>query len=83
MSNDTKIAIITGAGTGVGRAAALALMKAGYIVALAGRRRDKLDQVAAEGALTQGRSLVVPTDVSDPDGVKALFAEVKEHLWAA
>src|SRR5215467_5720839 len=57
-----KIAIVTGAGTGVGRAAALALMKAGYVVALAGRRKDKLDEVAAEGAATQGRSMVVPTD---------------------
>ena len=49
-----KIAIVTGAGTGVGRAAALALMKAGYVVALAGRRKDKLDEVATEGAATQG-----------------------------
>ncbi len=73
----SKIAIVTGAGTGVGRAAALALMKAGYVVALAGRRRDKLDDVAAEGAATQGRSMVVPTDVADPAAIKALFAAVK------
>src|SRR5262249_20301787 len=72
-----KIAIVTGAGTGVGRAAALALMKAGYVVALAGRRKDKLDEVAAEGAATQGRSMVVPTDVADPAAIKALFAAVK------
>ena len=72
-----KIAIVTGAGTGVGRAAALALMKAGYVVGLAGRRKDKLDEVAAEGAATQGRSMVVPTDVADPVAVKALFAAVK------
>src|SRR5579883_1376426 len=45
-----RIAIVTGAGTGVGRAAALALMKAGYVVTLAGRRKDKLEEVAAEGA---------------------------------
>ena len=75
-----KIAIVTGAGTGVGRAAALALMKAGYAVALAGRRKDKLDEVAAEGAGVQGQSLVVPTDVADPASIKALFAAVKARF---
>ena len=73
-----KIAIVTGAGTGVGRAAALALMKAGYVVALAGRRADKLQEVAAEGAAAQGRSLAVQTDIADPASIKALFAKVKE-----
>ena len=73
-----KIAIVTGAGTGVGRAAALALMKVGYAVVLAGRRKDKLDEVAQEGKATNGTSLVVPTDVSDPASIKALFAKVKE-----
>ena len=77
MNGTSKIAIVTGAGTGVGRAAALALMKAGYIVALAGRRKDKLDEVAAEGL--QGQSLAVPTDVADPASIKALFAVVKER----
>jgi len=77
MNNTEKVAIVTGAGTGVGRAAALALMKAGYAVALAGRRKDKLDEVAAEGAGAQGKSLVVPTDVADPGSIKALFAAVK------
>jgi NAD(P)-dependent dehydrogenase (short-subunit alcohol dehydrogenase family) len=71
-----KIAIVTGAGTGVGRAAALALMKAGYVVALAGRRKDKLEEVAAEGAAGQGRSMVVPADVADPASIKELFAAV-------
>jgi NAD(P)-dependent dehydrogenase (short-subunit alcohol dehydrogenase family) len=74
----TKIAIVTGAGTGVGRAAALALMKAGYVVALAGRRADKLNEVAAEGAAAQGRSLAVETDIADPASIKALFAKVME-----
>ena len=73
-----KIAIVTGAGTGVGRAAALALMKVGYAVVLAGRRKDKLDEVAQEGKATNGTSLVVPTDVSDPASIKALFAKAKE-----
>src|SRR5258708_2759963 len=72
-----KIAIVTGAGTGVGRAAALALMRAGYVVALAGRRKDKLEEVATEGAATQGRSMVVPTAVADPAAIKALFPPVK------
>jgi NAD(P)-dependent dehydrogenase (short-subunit alcohol dehydrogenase family) len=80
MNNTEKVAIVTGAGTGVGRAAALALMKAGYAVALAGRRKDKLDEVAAEGAGSQGKSLVVPTDVADPASIKALFAAVKARF---
>jgi NAD(P)-dependent dehydrogenase (short-subunit alcohol dehydrogenase family) len=62
-----KIAIVTGAGTGVGRAAALALMKVGYAVVLAGRRKA-----------TNGQSLVVPTDVAEPASIKALFAKTKE-----
>jgi len=80
MNNTEKVAIVTGAGTGVGRAAALALMKAGYAVALAGRRKDKLDEVAAEGAGANGKSLVVPTDVADPASIKALFAVVKARF---
>src|SRR5215470_3760913 len=78
MNNTEKVAIVTGAGTGVGRAAALALMKAGYMVVLAGRRKDKLDEVAAEGAAASGKALAVPTDVSDPASIKALFAKVKD-----
>jgi NAD(P)-dependent dehydrogenase (short-subunit alcohol dehydrogenase family) len=78
MTSHDRIAIVTGAGTGVGRAAALALMKAGFVVALAGRRADKLEEVAAEGAASQGRSLAVQTDIADPASVKALFAAVKE-----
>jgi NAD(P)-dependent dehydrogenase (short-subunit alcohol dehydrogenase family) len=82
MNNTEKVAIVTGAGTGVGRAAALALMKAGYAVALAGRRLEKLVEVAAEGAAAiQGLSpLVMPTDVADPASIKALFAMVKARF---
>jgi len=71
----SKVAIVTGAGTGVGRAAALALMKAGYAVALAGRRKEPLEAVAKEGG---GNALVVPTDVKDVASIRALFAKVKE-----
>ena len=76
MSTSQKIAVVTGAGTGVGKAVALALMKDGYAVALAGRRKDKLDEVAREG--TPGKSLAVVTDVADPDSIKALFKTVRE-----
>src|SRR5207237_164332 len=65
-----KVAVVTGAGSGVGRAVALALLREGCAVALAGRRRDRLDETAAAAA---GRTLVVPTDVTDPDAVRALF----------
>jgi NAD(P)-dependent dehydrogenase (short-subunit alcohol dehydrogenase family) len=80
MAGTQKIAVVTGAGTGVGRAAALALMKAGYTVVLAGRRKDKLDEVAKEGAAAGGKSLAVPTDVADPASIKALFAKVKDSF---
>ena len=77
MSNDTnrKVAIVTGAGSGVGKAAALALLKAGYQVALAGRRLEPLQTVAAESGF-EGNALAVSTDVADPDSVAALFKAV-------
>src|SRR3984957_7079106 len=70
-----KIALVTGAGSGVGRAAALALSRDGYTVVLAGRRREMLDAVAKEAS---GKTLPVPTDVSEPDSIRALFAKTKE-----
>jgi NAD(P)-dependent dehydrogenase (short-subunit alcohol dehydrogenase family) len=69
-----RIAVVTGAGSGIGRATALALLGAGYAVALAGRRAQPLEEVAAEAG---GRARVVPTDVTRPESVDALFAEVR------
>ena len=69
----SKIAIVTGAGTGIGRAVALALAHHGWKVALAGRRREPLEAVAGEAPA--GATRVVPTDVSQPASVKALFAD--------
>jgi NAD(P)-dependent dehydrogenase (short-subunit alcohol dehydrogenase family) len=71
-----KIAIVTGAGTGVGRAASLALMQAGFTVALAGRRREKLEETASLGPT--GKALVVPADMTDAGSIAALFAKVME-----
>jgi len=79
---DKKVAIVTGAGSGVGKAVALALMKDGYHVSLAGRRKDMLEQVAAAGAAS-GRTLVVPTDVCDPEAIRALFARTKKPSAAS
>jgi len=78
MSPPTKIALVTGAGTGIGKAVALALMREGYAVTLAGRRQDKLDETAVEGNAIGAHSLAVATDVSDPASVKAVFAKTKE-----
>jgi NAD(P)-dependent dehydrogenase (short-subunit alcohol dehydrogenase family) len=72
-----KIAIVTGAGTGIGRAVALALARHGWSVALAGRRREPLDAVAAEAPA--GTTRAIPTDVSDAASVKALFDETVRH----
>jgi NAD(P)-dependent dehydrogenase (short-subunit alcohol dehydrogenase family) len=74
-----RVAIVTGAGSGIGKAAALALLKEGYRVALAGRRRERLEATAAESGAAE-RALVVPTDVADPGAVRALFAETREAL---
>jgi len=76
MAEVQKVGVVTGAGTGVGKAVALALMAEGYAVVLAGRRKEMLEQVAKEGA--PAKSLVVPTDVSKPDEIKALFAKTKD-----
>ena len=68
-----QVAIVTGGGTGIGKAAALALLADGWRVAVAGRRPEALEQVVAEAA-APGRTLAVPTDVTDPASVEALFA---------
>ena len=72
-----KIAIITGAGSGIGKETTLALLKAGYGVVLAGRTREKLEAVAAESKASSGQYLIVPTDVANPASVDHLFAETK------
>src|SRR5881628_3415552 len=72
-----KVAIVTGAGSGVGKAVALALLKEGYQVALAGRRKDALEKVVAEAGDARARALAVPTDVRDPEAIRALFAQTK------
>jgi NAD(P)-dependent dehydrogenase (short-subunit alcohol dehydrogenase family) len=74
----SKIALVTGAGTGVGKAVSLTLAKAGYAVVLAGRRREPLDEVAA--AIGEGNALAVPTDVADPAQIDNLFAQTRERF---
>jgi NAD(P)-dependent dehydrogenase (short-subunit alcohol dehydrogenase family) len=78
MAKLQKVAVVTGAGTGIGRAVALALMQEGYATVLAGRRQDKLEEVAGECKSIGAQSLVIPTDVSDPAAVKTLFARTRE-----
>jgi len=75
----SKTAVVTGAGSGIGRAVALALLRNGYQVALAGRRRDALDATAA-AALPNAKALPLVTDVSDPASVAALFRNVKDSF---
>jgi NAD(P)-dependent dehydrogenase (short-subunit alcohol dehydrogenase family) len=72
-----KVALITGAGSGIGKATALAFLREGYSVVFAGRRKDRLEQAAAS-APSGSEVLVVPTDVSDPAAVRSLFAKTKE-----
>ena len=78
MDSSEKIAIVTGAGTGIGKAAALALLEDGWAVVFAGRRPEVLEAAAAEGGGSESRTLVVPTDVREPGSIKALFARTQE-----
>jgi len=77
MGAQNMIAIVTGAGSGIGKSVALTLLKNGYSVALAGRRKDALEQAVKDSG-AGARALAVPTDVSDPQSVKALFARTKQ-----
>jgi NAD(P)-dependent dehydrogenase (short-subunit alcohol dehydrogenase family) len=80
MGPNGKVAVVTGAGSGIGRAVALALLGEEYSVALAGRRREALERTAAEAGPAAGRALVAPADVSDPASVRALFATTQGTL---
>ena len=71
-----KVALVTGAGTGIGKAVSLALAADGYAVVLAGRRRDKLEETAKEAG--SAKTLIVETDVSDPASIQACFAKTKQ-----
>jgi NAD(P)-dependent dehydrogenase (short-subunit alcohol dehydrogenase family) len=78
--SENRVALITGAGSGIGRAAALALHHAGFSIVLAGRRASEIEKTAAMAARSGGRILAVPTDVSQPDSVKELFTRVREEF---
>jgi NAD(P)-dependent dehydrogenase (short-subunit alcohol dehydrogenase family) len=78
MDTPAKIAVVTGAGSGIGRATAQALLDVGWTVVLAGRRREMLEETAALAEAEPPRTLVVPTDVRDPAAVAALFGRVRE-----
>ena len=80
MATHSKTALVTGAGTGVGRAVALALLKDGYRVALAGRRREMLEQTASQAGPAGRNTLIVSTDVGKPDQVQALFAKIRDNF---
>ncbi|MDA8110115.1 MAG: SDR family NAD(P)-dependent oxidoreductase [Betaproteobacteria bacterium] len=78
MSTQGKVALVTGAGTGIGKAVALAFLKNGYRVALAGRRQQLLDKTVQDAGADGSRALALATDIGKPDAVRALFARVRE-----
>ena len=78
MSTQEKVAMVTGAGSGIGRASALALMRAGWALVLVGRRKEQLDEETAAAGKDFGKSLVVPSDMTDPASIAALFAKTME-----
>jgi NAD(P)-dependent dehydrogenase (short-subunit alcohol dehydrogenase family) len=78
MNSFEKVAIVTGAGSGIGKSTALAFLEQGYAVALAGRRKQPLEATAAKSGSAVSRALVVPADVSDPDAVHHLFLQTKQ-----
>ena len=78
MDSNGRVAIVTGAGTGIGKYSALALLRDGYSVVLAGRRLERLQSTVEAAADCRSRALPVPTDVGDPQSVQALFAKTYE-----
>jgi NAD(P)-dependent dehydrogenase (short-subunit alcohol dehydrogenase family) len=80
MTSDGRVALVTGAGSGIGSAVSLALQTAGYSVVLAGRRAGELEKTAAAASKSGGQMLVVPADVSDPESVRVLFAKATERF---
>jgi NAD(P)-dependent dehydrogenase (short-subunit alcohol dehydrogenase family) len=78
MGSDGRVAIVTGGGTGIGKHSALALLRDGYSVTIGGRRPEPLEATVEEAGTDAERLLAVPTDVGDPDSVRALFARTKE-----
>ena len=80
METPAKVAVVTGAGSGIGRACAQALLGAGYAVALAGRRAEALETTGRESGAPPARWLAVPTDVTDPASVRALFERTRERF---
>lgn len=77
MTTHNKVAVITGGGTGIGKATALAFIKDGYRVVITGRRTEPLDETIKEAGVDSSRMIGVPTDVGNPEAVKALFAKTK------
>jgi len=80
MAAPKKIALVTGAGSGIGKQISLALLRDGYAVVLAGRRQEPLEETAKAAGESGANALVVPADVSDPASVKNLFAKTKEKF---
>jgi len=78
MTSSSKVAVVTGAGTGIGKAVATAMLKDGYKVVLAGRRSEPLEKAIAEAGAPKENALAVPTDVADPASVARLFARARE-----
>ena len=80
MASNGKVAIVTGGGTGIGKASALALLRDGYSVTLSGRRMGPLEETVGEAGDDASRALIVSADVGDPDSVKNLFAKTRERF---
>ena len=80
MASNGKVAIVTGGGTGIGKASALALLRDGYSVTLSGRRMGPLEETVGEAGDDASRALIVSADVGDPDSVKNLFAKTQERF---
>lgn len=80
LPNQSKVAIVTGAGSGIGKYSSLALLSEGYFVTLAGRRQKPLEAVAKESGLSESQTLILPTDVSKPNSVRNLFTKTQEKF---